>query len=146
MAQTKYLNLYHRLVSNMDGPETLDQNENGCWPWRSLLNRYGYGQLNVRINGSKLLNRRSHRLMAEIVAGRALCKEEETVEHICGLRRCGNPDHFGLFSRSENTVSAQAKRFGNPTPVPMPLPSAPDDENWLARFVGFSSPGDPPPF
>ena len=99
----KYLSFYERLVANSEKPD--DQNENGCWVWTGKTDgkRWPYGAVNVRVDGQhKTL--RAHRAMAEVLEGRPLDPDHETVEHLCGNTLCINPDHLELIDRVDNSL------------------------------------------
>lgn len=100
----RYETLYERLIANSKTRD--DQNENGCWEWtgRTDGKRWAYGRLNLRIEG-KHTTRAPHRLMFEIIEGRTLHPDDETVEHRCYNRLCINPDHLILLTRVENSVA-----------------------------------------
>ena len=100
-----YPSLYERIVANTAEPESTT----GCWPWKRSVDRYGYGRLNVRRDG-KHVQLQAHRAMAEIVEGRALDPEIETVEHLCGTKCCVNPDHFTFLTRAENSAARWVRR------------------------------------
>ena len=80
----------------------------GCWLWIKALDRYGYGQINIR--GRSL---RAHRVVFEeakgpIPAGLVL-------DHKCRIRSCVNPDHLEPVTVAENLMrgegpAAQAAR------------------------------------
>lgn len=102
---SKYANLYLRLVANTVEPESV----NGCWCWTGHVDRYGYGRVNVRVEGEhrKL---QAHKAMAEIVFDRKLDPENETIEHLCAVKHCINPDHFALLTRAENSAARWTRR------------------------------------
>lgn len=98
----RYATLYERIVANTAEPTS----EQGCWLWtgRHDGKRGGeYGRMNVRENG-RHHTRQPHRVMAALVEGRELHPDEETVEHLCRVTLCCNPDHLVLLSRSENST------------------------------------------
>jgi hypothetical protein len=139
--RSKFATLYAKIVAGCAGPETLGQNENGCWPWAKLIDRYGYGTVNIYLVAlGKTVKRKVHRALVESLIGRKLDEDEETIEHskTC-VRRCANPDHLSLLSRPDNTKRA---RGGVVFPKPLPDPV----ENWEAVYVRTYQPDEPCPF
>lgn len=81
-----------------------------CWVWRGPLDPYGYGRAK-RARTDKY--RRAHRLIYELLVG--AIPDGLTVDHLCRVRACVNPDHMELVTHVENnrrgfSVSAQAAR------------------------------------
>jgi hypothetical protein len=103
----RYADLYSRLVSNIEEPES----EEGCWLWRLQTDRDGYARINVHRDG-KHRKLHAHRLMAEIVLDRRLDPDEETVEHLCTVHRCINPNHFDYVTRAENAALRWSRASG----------------------------------
>jgi hypothetical protein len=139
--RTKFATLYLKVVAGCEGPETLGQNENGCWPWAGRLDRYNYGTINIYSSDlGKTLKRRPHRILVESFLGRKLHEDEETIEHAkdC-VRRCANLDHLSLLSRSDNTKRARGGTVAH-RPLPDPV------EDWEAVYVRTYSPEEPCPF
>lgn len=128
----KYGSLYERLVANSEKPD--DQNENGCWVWTGNRHNSNYGTLQVRIPGrpnpSKVY---AHRTMEQVMRDNAaqlaadmaepdpwllgptvkappLHPDDETIDHLCYLRRCCNPDHWSPVSRARNTALMQERK------------------------------------
>lgn len=106
----KYDSLFERLVANTVIPD--DQLEStGCWLWTGNVDSKGYGRLSVRRPGkASPVGVRAHRLMKEIMEGRPLHPDDETVEHRCQVTSCINPDHTILLTRAENTADMQRRR------------------------------------
>lgn len=75
---------------NLDGKYEVAAS--GCWEWMGRLDRRGYGVLGT--------GRFAHRLAYETFNGPI--QDGLTVDHICFNRRCLNPDHLQLLTRSEN--------------------------------------------
>src|SRR5690349_11142899 len=70
-----------------------------CWEWTGYRTRRGwYPRVAVRVPGKKApVGLAAHRVMAEIVLGRPLDPDEETIEHRCETSWCINFLHLGLF-------------------------------------------------
>lgn len=102
-----YVNMYHRLVSNCAKPE--DQNENGCWFYTGKLDRYGYGQINKRVDG-KHVSVKAHREMEQQFRDAPLDPELETLDHLCGNENCINVDHWVPRTRSDHAKVEHERR------------------------------------
>lgn len=75
-------------------------NEAGCWIWQARIQSSGYGKITV--------NRRSmgaHR--ASFIAFKGDIPPGLTVDHLCYVPACVNPDHLRLLSQSENSRRAR---------------------------------------
>lgn len=70
---------------------------NGCHVWTGAT-RNGYA--NMTVSGAKV---RVHRLMYEMATG-AKIPAGMTIDHVCGVRRCVNPEHLECVSVAENNA------------------------------------------
>jgi HNH endonuclease len=70
-----------------------------CWLWTGHLNHKGY----ARLGGDS-----AHRLAYEHFVGPI--PEGLTIDHICEVKRCVNPDHLRVMERGENARIAIVKR------------------------------------
>lgn len=77
-------------------PEYIINEETGCWEWQHHKNTDGYG---VRCVNSKYF--RAHRYMYEKLVGPI--PENMTLDHLCRVRHCVNPDHMEVVTTEENT-------------------------------------------
>lgn len=69
----------------------------GCWLWTGATNgRAGYGL--IYVEGK---NRLVHRVSYEEHVGPI---EKETLDHLCRVRRCFNPEHLEPATHRENTL------------------------------------------
>ncbi len=68
-----------------------------CWMWKASI-RNGYGIFNL-YKGVYLM---AHRLSVAIARGE--CPVELTVDHLCKVRHCVNPDHLEMVTLIENTM------------------------------------------
>lgn len=69
----------------------------GCWIWIGPRNSDGYGWLSITGHW-----RRAHRLVYEQFRG--VIAAGLTVDHLCRLRACVNPDHLDLVPLKENIL------------------------------------------
>lgn len=108
----RYGSMFERLVANSVKPE--DQNENGCWLWVGPVDhkRVPYGQVSKRVDG-KHVNVKAHREMEN----QCRCGDDdvpllptETIDHLCGVSLCINPDHWRIETRERNSQLAQERR------------------------------------
>lgn len=126
----KYQTRYERLLANSAEPET----ENGCWLWTSKLHNSNYGTLTHRVPGRSTPKRvYAHREMERVLMQNvlqlaadlaepdpfklgpkielpSLDPDRETIDHLCYWRRCVNPDHWEVVSRSENTSRMRTRK------------------------------------
>jgi hypothetical protein len=77
-----------------------------CWFWMGTLNPAGYGVFNL---GNRAGNKTvlAHRFAYEQVAGPIL---EESLDHLCYVRRCVNPAHMEPVPLAENQRRARERR------------------------------------
>ena len=64
----------------------------GCWEWQRRLNRDGYGQLAVRVNGGDPVPFGVHVLAWILFRGRIVRGNHHS--HTCDNPPCCNPDHI----------------------------------------------------
>lgn len=69
----------------------------GCWRWTGALNSRGYGCVGIR-------RRRhlAHRVAYEAATGRTI-PDGLTIDHLCFEKRCVNPAHMEVVTRSLNS-------------------------------------------
>lgn len=82
-----------------------DQKENGCWEWNGDFSNGGYGRL--YFYGKRYS---AHRLSYMAFVGSI--PQELCVLHKCDNRKCVNPKHLRIGTRSDNTKDMVAKRRG----------------------------------
>lgn len=80
-----------------------------CWLWTASKQKDGYGQFVAFFNKPQLVHRLAY----------FLCKggfdDEMTIDHLCYVRNCVNPDHLEVVTRAENTRRANERRRNNKT-------------------------------
>jgi HNH endonuclease len=69
----------------------------GCWLWIGARNSDGYGC--IKIDGRDL---RAPRLFYELTHGRI--PETMTIDHLCRVRSCVNPQHLEAVTNRENIL------------------------------------------
>jgi len=71
--------------------------ETGCWLWTGADNGTGYGRITVA--GKFLL---AHRAVYEALRGPI--QDGMTIDHLCRIRCCVNPDHLEVVSMKVNIL------------------------------------------
>ena len=66
-----------------------------CWLWTGYVMNAGYGAL-ATSNGTELVHRFSYRLFVGDIP------DKLTIDHLCEVKTCVNPDHLELVTRTEN--------------------------------------------
>lgn len=74
--------------------------ETGCWLWRRSTNGVGYGKLQ---QDGRL--KYAHRLSYELLRGPI--PEGFTIDHLCRIRCCVNPDHLEPVTMRENVLRGE---------------------------------------
>lgn len=89
------------MAENADHPTTrllrrvtIDDDE--CWRWCGSIESNGYGRM--RVDGRRSM---IHRVAYEVMVGPI--PEGLTIDHLCGVRNCINPDHLEAVTRGENS-------------------------------------------
>lgn len=77
--------------------------KNGCWRWQKSIKPDGYVDITI---GSRRNNTRksvkAHRVSYEAFIGPI--PEGLTIDHLCRVRDCVNPEHLEAVSMKENTM------------------------------------------
>lgn len=68
-----------------------------CWLWAGNLTKLGYGHLNLD-GKTKLAHRASYELLCGPIP------EGLTLDHLCRVRHCVNPDHLEPVTSAENVL------------------------------------------
>jgi hypothetical protein len=133
VSSVRYANLFSRLLANSVESDVHSYEGTCCWEWTGWRqHRGGYGRCTVRVRG-KPQARPAHRVMAEVVLGRPLDPDLETLEHACGITWCINFLHLKIATRGDNTADAHARRAGKPRRVFKPLID--NDLYIIDRFI-----------
>ncbi len=78
----------------------------GCWLWTAFTNRAGYGMVYSLERTAQ--NRLAHRVVYEAIKGPI--PDRMTLDHLCNMPACVNPDHLEPVTRSENTKRARRNK------------------------------------
>lgn len=73
--------------------------DNGCWIWQSNGGSHGYAQATHRVDG-KTVTELMHRVSYEVFVGPI--PEGLTIDHLCNVIRCVNPEHLEPVTLAEN--------------------------------------------
>jgi hypothetical protein len=71
--------------------DKLDKQPNGCWLWTGTLTHDGYPRA-----GARYMHRVSYEMHKGSIA------EGMTLDHLCKIRKCCNPDHLEPVTLQEN--------------------------------------------
>ena len=88
---------------------------NGCWEWRGVRNKRGYGLIGKE-GGRGAGKIRAHRLSYQIFY-RVNLTREECVCHRCDNPSCVNPDHLFVGSQLDNVLDMISKNRHSKPPV-----------------------------
>lgn len=79
----------------------------GCWLWLGHVDRGGYGQFRVgsQTDGTRR-HARAHRVAYELLRGPI--PAGQTLDHLCRVRSCVNPDHLEAVSKRENILRGES--------------------------------------
>lgn len=102
--KTRDTRVFRRTRFNRDGVTPLERllakvdtesSEIGCWLWTAAQSWDGYGLFSLE--GVVV---RAHR--ASVVLHGGHIPSKMVVDHLCGQRRCINPEHLEVVTQSEN--------------------------------------------
>lgn len=79
-----------------------------CWLWKLSAGNHGYGQFGYWIN-NKPKTYLAHRIAYFLSKGSIPLTL--TVDHICHVRKCCNPDHLRLLTNIENARDNNARQM-----------------------------------
>jgi hypothetical protein len=101
----KYATLKDRLRANSARVNMQYETEgilSPCWLWLGATCNKGYGRINL---SSRSRGQRAHIVSYEEYMGRKV-REGYTLDHLCRVRSCINPEHLEEVERSINTLRA----------------------------------------
>lgn len=75
----------------------------GCWLWQGTINEAGYGL--ITSGGKYGRNLRAHRIAYETLVGPI--PDCLTLDHLCRVRHCVNPDHLEPVTLRENVLRGE---------------------------------------
>jgi hypothetical protein len=74
--------------------------EEGHWLWQRYIHPNGYGCIGLKTYRSQW----AHRVSYEVFVGPI--PQGLTIDHLCRIQRCVNPDHLEAVTQRENTLRA----------------------------------------
>lgn len=102
-----------------------------CWLWIGPLSESGYGWYRHEVHPQK----RVHRFAWESLV--ALIPPGMTIDHLCFVKRCVNPDHLRMVSRSENSKGGPLRTRKNKRMTECLQGHPFDEENTYVRPDGY---------
>lgn len=97
----------HRVVPNEKRFWEYVNKTETCWLWTAHVDNGGYGRFGLRLGKNQWKsNYLAHRYSYELVNGEI--PKELTVDHICKIRNCVNPDHLRLMTLVNNIKAGNA--------------------------------------
>ena len=96
-----------REAKRLSSPSILDRfwakvekspSPDGCWTWVGRVNNQGYGSISTMGRAASPIL--VHRFAYELLVGPI--PEKMELDHLCRNRRCVNPAHLEVVTRSEN--------------------------------------------
>lgn len=118
----QYAPLLDRVMAKVDA-------SGDCWEWTGRFGDHGYGSYSV--SGS---TKQAHRLVWELLVGPVA--PGLTIDHLCRVRSCVNPDHLEPVTMRENTLRspiAPAAVNARKTHCPRGHPYAGDNVTYSAN-------------
>ncbi len=84
-------------------------NDEGCWIWNLRKLPAGYGVGSGINNGTQSGNMLAHRISYEAFKG--AIPEGLTIDQLCRIKVCVNPDHLEAVTHKENLLRAGGPRY-----------------------------------
>ena len=104
------------------------ESNSDCWLWTKHITSNGYAQMRI---GCKADNDRknvyAHRVSYEIYKGKI--PNGLTIDHLCRVRSCVNPDHLEAVTLRENLARGETLAARNLAKTHCPRGHRYDDEN-----------------
>lgn len=102
-----YTDMFTRLLANTK--QVIVKPELGpCYQWTAACGRDGYSKVSIRVNG-KVKKKKGHRLMVEVVRGRAVRKDMH-VDHKCVNRKCIRFEHLKVCTPKTNMKLRESRK------------------------------------
>jgi len=76
-----------------------------CWLWEGLISHAGYGRMKGHYQGRKQ-DMRAHRYAYLLLVGPI--PEGMTLDHLCRVRHCVNPEHLEVVTPVENMLRGES--------------------------------------
>jgi len=80
----------------------------GCWLWSGPLDAYGYASVSEKRASGKWTTTKAHRLIYKMLVGPIT---KPTLDHLCRIRSCVNPDHLRPATNYENIMALGSLSF-----------------------------------
>jgi hypothetical protein len=97
--------------------EKMEVDDQGCWISLYSTGSHGYSQIGWQVTGGRgrrITMRLGHRISWEALYGPI--PNDMTIDHVCRVRRCINPEHLRMLSNLANASDTR-----RPTEAPVPV-------------------------
>lgn len=84
-------------------------NREDCWLFAGYVHTQGYGRIYYMKDGKPTYDL-AHRAVYSTFVGEI--PEDYTIDHLCMVKSCVNPEHLETVTRSENSIRANIARDG----------------------------------
>lgn len=106
----------------------------GCWIWTGHLDKGGYGEFQVTQDGQSR-SWRAHRWVYTVLVRDLL--DVETIDHLCRVHACVNPDHLDPVSHAVNSRrGAAGTQFSNRDSCSKGHPYTEENTRWIVTKRG----------
>lgn len=105
-----------------------------CWRWQGAINKGGYGSFGIRRGLGPMRTVLAHRWAYEFCVG--AIPEGLTLDHLCRVRNCVNPDHLEPVSLRANTLRGISPHAQNARKTHCPQGHPYDEGNTYVRPYG----------
>lgn len=75
------------------------EDSNGCWIWQASLQTHGYSRID-HVDAKRFKTTLGHRISYFLFQGPI--EEGMTLDHLCNVKSCVNPDHLEPVTQQEN--------------------------------------------
>lgn len=90
--------------------DKVDVNPFGCWLWTATIDAVGYGKFYWAVTGEESKPQGAHRFAyQQFVAPLEL---DCVIDHLCGVRRCVNPNHLEQTTQWHNMAKVPTSFAG----------------------------------